>query len=220
MIKGMIEKLCLRLDNRPKFDPARFNDPLALQTEWIPAKGGGANFCTHKLAQVGMGRVEFHASMGAKLFCLVFLLAGLAIAVGIPALEFSKGALRLGVELLFPLLFGLVFAAIGGAMFYFWTKPIVFDRKRGFYWKGRKAPSEMYDRAALKDCARLEDIHALQLVSEYCHGNKSSYYSYELNLVLNDGRRLNVVDHGSRDKLRADTTTLARFLDKPVWDAL
>ena len=39
-------------------------------------------------------------------------------------------------------------------------------------------------------------------------------------LVLQDGRRLNVVDHGNREQLRADAATLARFLGKPLWDAL
>ena len=50
-------------------------------------------------------------------------------------------------------------------------------------------------------------------------GSKSSYTSYELNLVLDDGSRINVVDHGNLDRLRGDATTLSRFLSKPVWDA-
>ena len=50
-------------------------------------------------------------------------------------------------------------------------------------------------------------------------GNKSAYYSYEMNLVLNDGKRLNVVDHGNQAKLREDAQTLATFLNVPVWDA-
>ena len=183
MFKKLIKSLGLRFGNQNPFDPSRFEDPIAMQTEWTPAKGGGANFCTHKMVQNGMGRLEFRASLGARLFYLVF-------------------------------------ASAGGAMFYFGTIPIVFDQQRGFYWKGRKAPYEMYNRAALKNYARLEDIHALQLISEYCHGNKSSYDSYELNLVLKDGRRLNVVDHGNHKQLRADAATLSRILDKPVWDAL
>ena len=65
----------------------------------------------------------------------------------------------------------------------------------------------------------LSAIHALQLVSEHVRGNKSSYWSYELNLVLGDGSRINVVDHGNLDQLRADAQTLAGFLNKPVWDA-
>ena len=67
--------------------------------------------------------------------------------------------------------------------------------------------------------APLSSIHALQLLSEFVSGSKSSYYSYELNLVLNDGSRINVVDHGNLERLRSDASALSRFLDKPVWDA-
>jgi hypothetical protein len=57
-------------------------------------------------------------------------------------------------------------------------------------------------------------------LTEYVSGNKSSYYSYELNLVLDDGSRINVVDHGNLERLRSDAQTLSQFLGKPVWDAI
>ena len=43
--------------------------------------------------------------------------------------------------------------------------------------------------------------------------------SYELNVVLQDGSRRNVVDHGNLDALRADARELAMFLVVPLWDA-
>ena len=67
--------------------------------------------------------------------------------------------------------------------------------------------------------APLSSIHALQLLSEFISGSKSSYYSYELKLVLHDGSRINVVDQGNLERLRSDANTLSQFLDKPVWDA-
>ena len=98
-------------------------------------------------------------------------------------------------------------------MFYFGAAPFVFDKRRRVFWEGWKAPREVTDRTALKD------IHALQIISEYCFGQYASYYSYELNLVLKDGRRINVVDHANQGKLREDARTLSRFLGAPVWDA-
>jgi hypothetical protein len=65
----------------------------------------------------------------------------------------------------------------------------------------------------------LGEIHALQLISEHCTSDNSSYYSYELNLVLADGRRINVVDHGNRATLYSDADSLAAFLGVPIWDA-
>ena len=40
-------------------------------------------------------------------------------------------------------------------------------------------------------------------IRERCTSRNSSYYSYELNLVLDDGSRLNGVDHGNLERLRA-----------------
>jgi hypothetical protein len=58
------------------------------------------------------------------------------------------------------------------------------------------------------------------LISEHCSGSKSSYTSYELNLVLEDSRRINLVDHGNRKKLIADAQIVAEFLGVPLWNAL
>lgn len=220
----MFEQLAKTLQERfgkeqPRFDPALFGDPLATRIEWTPVNRGGANFRTHKMAQTGGGRFEFRATVGAWLFYLVFLLAGLAVAIGIPAGEYCKGTFTFGSDLIFPLLFGLIFASVGGSMLFIGTKPIIFDKVRGFYWKGRKAPYELAAPAAHKNAARLQDIHALQLIAEHCRGKNSSYYSYELNLVLENGQRLNVIDHGNLEKIRADAAALSRFLDKPVWEA-
>ena len=64
----------------------------------------------------------------------------------------------------------------------------------------------------------LDTVYALQLIREYVKGSESNYYSYELNLVLRDGQRLNVVDHGDGRRLRRDAERLAQFLGVRVWD--
>lgn len=45
-------------------DPGKFRDPIALQTEWLPLKQGGANFGTHRMVKVSNTRYEFCASRG------------------------------------------------------------------------------------------------------------------------------------------------------------
>jgi hypothetical protein len=119
-----------------------------------------------------------------------------------------------------PMLIGLVFAGVGGGLLYFGTAPIVFDKRERYFWKGRKGPRDVFNPKSLKNLVEIGQIHALQLISEYCRGDKSSYYSYELNLVLEDGKRINVVDHGNLDKVRDQAATLAEFLGRPVWDAI
>ena len=44
-------------------------------------------------------------------------------------------------------------------------------------------------------------------------------YSYQLNLVLENGSRINAVYGGDLDHLRKDAKRLAEFLKVPLWDA-
>lgn len=220
MLETLLKKLQALSRQAVPFDPGVFNDPVAVQTEWSPAKGGGANFRTHKLVTLHADRLEFQAALGAKLFCGFFALVGIIMPSGfLSAMLLSpEFAADIGVIVIVPVLMGLTFLAVGAGLFYFGTAPIVFDRYRGYFWKGRKAPNEVLNIGVLKEACKLDDIHAVQIISELCSG-KSSYYSYEMNLVLHDGRRYNVVDHGDQTKIRADAQALAAFLNVPVWDA-
>ena len=220
----MFDKLAEMIQNMAKkpvaVDPARFADPVAIQTEWKPSKGGGTSFRTHKLVKINADRMEFKATLGSKLFSCVFLLVGVAVLTGFTVSMLSPNADSLDSGMIVFLLLGCVFAGIGGGMLYFGTSPVVFDKRRGCFWKGRRDPSQLLNKKSIKHYAELDNIHALQLISEYCRSNKNSYYSFELNLVLNDGNRINVIDHGNKEKIRQDAGILSVFLGKPVWDAI
>lgn len=203
---------------RRPLDVRRFGDPLAEATEWTPIEGGGSNFGTHRLRVATFHRCEFRPTAGALAFYLAFALTGLATFVGGWIALFAGGADRLLV-FLFLLLFGVAFGGVGGGMLYTGMHPIVFDVQLGYFWKGRRSPPYALG-AQPKEAAALSSLHALQIVSERCSINtRSRFTSYELNLVLNDGSRRNVVDHGNLPALRDDACELARFLIVPVWDA-
>lgn len=219
MFKTWLQKLNPPGNNPPSFDPSRLGDPVASKTAWTPAKGGGANFRTQKLVKVSSYRIEFRAAVEAKLFYSVFLLLGLGAIIGFSCLNFSGATFSFNPKTIMPLVMGAVFSTLGGVMLYFGTIPMVFDRMRGCFWKGRPAPTGTTGKTALKPFTEFSRIYALQIISELCRGKNSSYYSYELNLVLDDGQRINITDHGNLQKLRADAKTLSDFLGKPLWDA-
>ena len=206
--------------SRPVFDPSKFNDSLAMKTEWSPLKGGGSNFRTHKLVQVDYTRVEFKSTLGAKMFSFVFM----AFGVGIPSVIGYNIVQESGdffqSDVLFVDLFGLIFFGVGSFMFYWFAKPVIFDRTKGMYWKGWKAPQRYLAQNIVKESSRIGNIHAIQIIPEYIRSDKSSYYSYELNLVLKDGSRMNVIDHGNALKIQEDAKILSEFLGVPVWDAI
>lgn len=218
-IKAFVEKIAAQAA-QPAFDPSRFNDPLAMTIQWTPAKSGGTNIRTHKLVLIDFNRMEFRSTWGALLFYSVFFLAGLGIMIGFWVSAINSGTSLLNTDFLIPFLFGLLFAGAGVALYYFGAKPVVFDKRSGYFWKCWKAPDKAFNPNAMDEYTPLSDVHALQLLSELVRGDKKSYLSYELNLVLKDGSRVNVVDHGSQVKLREDTQTLSDFLGKPVWDAI
>lgn len=200
------------------FDTTVFGDPLADQTDWVPLKRGGSNFHTHHLVESGANRVEFRPTRGAKLFALIFIITGISL----PILFITTQSETLSFyELGGILLFGLIFAGVGSALWIFMGKPRVFDKLHGMYWIGHKEPDYGYKVAneLNKNQARLSDIHAIQLIREYVRSDKSSYYSYEMNLILKSGERLNVVDHGKKSEIISDSRILSDFLNVPVWSA-
>ncbi len=191
----MFAKLASKTD-KPLIDPssaaAKFGDPLAEKTSWLPLKPGGANFKTNILKEIHPGRLEFRASGGMKIFSGIFAVIGISVL----AVKLAKFPPHPHKEDWFLLAFGALFALVGLGMLFFGSIP------------------------AMKNHTKLNRIHAIQLISEFCSGDKSRYYSYELNLVLEDGSRLNVIDHGNVEAVRADAKKLAGFLGKPLWDAI
>jgi len=227
-MKKLLEKLneiaqeASRQAARGLVDPAVFNDPLALRTDWFPKSPGGSNFKTHQLRRVHGQRLEFRASAGMWAFCMVFFFVGLGVmAFGVRHL--AQGGAFFSGETLAPLLFGGLFGGAGMLMHRVGLTPVVFDPGHGYFWRGRKSPDRVIDPSGLKNCAPFSRIHALQIIPERItssgKGGSRSYLSYELNLVLTDGSRLNVIDHGNLDALRRDAGEIAAMLGKPVWDA-
>ncbi len=203
-------------------DPASFNDPVALQTEWTPAKRGGSNFCTHKLRRVNPSRCEFRMTAGAMLFSVLFLLVGLGVLIAAVVMLSVQGLPGQVLPLLVMTVLGLIFSALGIGLLVSQSAPTVLDTKLGLCWKGREDPRMVAARDKMKLCLSLDEVHAIQLISEHCRSsgkNSHSYYSYELNLVRHDGSRINLVDHGNAKRIRQDADLLAKCLDVPVWDA-
>lgn len=173
---------------------------------------------------------------GEKIVAWVLMLAAaLALAVLMPHL-FSIGKTAGAI---FTLIAAPLFGLMGYAMIKS-IKSLTFDQFQGVYYQGpkydpiaaelakpKKKPffriSEYGETTSVSEQAhgRLRDIEALQVIAETIRTRSKnttrSFTSYELNLVLHDGERLNVMDHGNRKKFAADTELISQFLNLPVW---
>ena len=185
-------------------DPPDFGDPVAARTQWTRAKASGEDNRTRKIKPAVEGRLEFRIALGGMVFCGVFLLLGIGVVIGGILLAVSRFAIS-SVPVLFLCFFGSIFVVIGVCLFYSKNKPIVFDKHSGYFWKGYSEPQQALTPEMSKDFVRLKDIHAIQLLSKECstHSNNSSggktYFCFEINLVLKDSSRRNVVDPGDLD---------------------
>ena len=64
-------------DHRSSFDPTQSDDPIAMETQWMPNKSDGASFRTHHIVRGFGTRLTFRLSLGAKLFFSLFFLFSL-----------------------------------------------------------------------------------------------------------------------------------------------
>lgn len=180
--------------------------------------GGGINFRTHRLVKVSDLKMEFRPSLIAKLVCGGFAALGLFLPIYHHAVEdivTSKSG---------PIAESLIAIGIGGVLIWIGLK----------IWR-MVAGSRTFDKGTGRfinngkeyHVASLDEVVAVQLIRERLKDSdddvgssyqKTSFTSYEINLVLQNGKRVPVIDHSARNKIREDAETLSEFLGVPVWD--
>lgn len=211
--KEHIEKL--QRQSALPVDMEKFDDPMAEKIDWHPMKPGGANFKTHVLKKKSSSQYKYGASVGAILF------SGLFMTVGVLMFLTGTGILFNEADAPFVLvIFGIIFALVGFLFLKQLSVAINFDSMHGYLWKGNKRPQlsgNVQDKNAV---IYFSEIYAIQIISERVKGSKSRvYYSHEINLILRDGKRFHVIDHGNHQQILEDVATLSQLINKPVWDA-
>jgi hypothetical protein len=193
------------------------DDPMAKEISWRPLKGGGYNFRTHQLIRVNDQKMKFRASRTTQI--ISFIMVGFGLYVPIYH-TFVQDMIESGLgttgEMIMAWGFGigLVFFGIR-----FWLRTnagFTFDKSTGQFIKNGK------DYASFP----LDEIHAIQLILERIKdsgrhvgsSSRTSFTSYEINLIKKDGKRIHLIDHSNRPKIREDAEKLGEFLEVPVWD--
>jgi len=217
---GILDKLQEAMEDGPnraaQIDQLVINDEVAAKTDWERANRGGTNVGSHTLRETSPTRFEFKVNAMALLQPMLFIIGGTGAYIFINTSHFGQDAMISLASI--PIAGSIVL--IGLFKIFRWTEPRVFDRTTNCYWRSRKQPDTANAQSSKKACL-LDDIHAIQLLKESLGNarNGGGYASYELNVVLKDSSRLNVVDHSNHSQVRADAEKLSQFLNVPVWDA-
>ncbi len=170
---------------------------------------GGASFETH-IARVKHDMFRFLPSVKFALYTTMYL----ALFIGACYFGLQLRTVDNGLSIFGFILFGasLVFLC---AFLYFlkdYLIRIVFNKKRGYYYKG------YIDLKFLRFAkANLDDIVAVQILGEITSEQIAPFNSFEINLVLKDSERLHVIDHCNLNSIIEDAQSLSKFLDVPIW---
>ena len=186
------------------------NDPIARQVEWGPVVEGGNNYRTHT-------RIDEALKIVYKPTFLA--LVNIIFITGFLVFFFFDLYNESASQPIDPI-FKLVTACILAAYFYSLTRlfqPRIFDLDTRVYRYGWRKPEVEIYYLDNKNCINFEHIHAIQLVDEFIEDDDGDYTSTELNLVLKDHQRVNVLDHSDKASLFRDAKHLGKVLNKPVW---
>ena len=180
---------------------------------WQPLNQGGANFKTKKLNTENPNQWRYENTGWSKLFPLVLIWMGI----------FGTFMFLITIIFFFMAFVPLIFLVIGVIWRRRSKRAIVFDFEAGSFWKGdQKFHPSSGDKSKVDDLVNLKDIYAVQILAETVesqrnHNNDArfrnygpEYYdSYEMNLVLNDTSRVNVVDHASLNSIKREADMIA-----------
>ena len=180
-------------------------DPANIQLSWEAASSGGSSF---KIKSMHMKdkRVIFKRSIRFVLFHLPVIIPGLlAFILGVPFF-ISEGVLGMVV---FMLVFGSILTGLG---FYslLKEKTFIIDLESGEYYFV-KAQAKGQEKSQEK--GPVNGIQAMQLLSKSICNTSSPYTSYELNLVLKNGERITVLDHGDYQHVKNCGERLSAILN-------
>lgn len=159
-------------------------------TSWSPLVPGGINFRTRRLVRRGDVVV-----MRASITLLVLGTGGLALGAAGALLVANNFVRALGVLLM-----------VGAA---FCLRPRIVEVD------GAARVVRLKDRSIAFD-----EVGALQILGEWLKSRATDFTSYELNLVLKDGSRVNLMDHGNHKHLHRDGALLAEMIGCELHDGV
>ncbi len=177
------------------------SDPVAAKTHWQSMAGGASNFKMQQLEETNADLI-IKASFEVRLFCWAFIFTGLVPIL----LEYLWLWDDIGF-ILDPLLSASgIFVLVGMLLSWMFTaKRIEFNKvSKTIHTSEHKFP--------------FSDVYALQVITSLAGGHGHGIYrNNELNIVLNDGQRINLLNHGGVAAFEYQELQLSNLLNVPVW---
>lgn len=230
-VKTFIENIELDIEKKAKEKQERLDaylisvsDEIIKKTSFIPLKRWWTNIKSHDLIIDNNWNYLFQVKWFFPiLFLIMFSIPIIATTIIFSIDIIIKKTLNWDMiwDFLGQIISSLIFLAPAGILFYFLYRSYIFDFQNGYFYDTRltKKLFEFLHQEKYKDkIIPISEIHGLQIISEWVHGKNTSYTSYELNMILKDSRRVNIIDHGNIEEIRKNADELASKLWVKVYD--
>jgi hypothetical protein len=195
-------------------DPTRFNDPIALKTNWSKLIKEVESIRTHDLVNEGYNLVYKPAKFEI-IFCTVFLCLSFVVLIYALKetffLELPFRPLHLNDPLnrwVIILLSTAFTAGAGHQLIKIHSHRVVIDKTNAEIRINNTTP------------VKFQDVKALQVLmkTERRPKSKGSFDGFEINIIFHDANRINLINQGYYMATMRDANVLAEVLNVPVWD--
>ncbi len=177
---------------------------------WESIASESSSFYTQRLVKYSNGLIKVRPTVKQTLFHLRFILSGLFVLL----FAFVLFIILENYIGIFPALIGGTFLWLGVNNIR-QRETVIFDLDTAHFLK-KEEEKENID-------IPFSQIHGLQLIEVYNKesrtnmGDSDRYYSYELNIILKNADRVNIMSHGDKNEMIKDTKMLAASLSVPIW---
>lgn len=178
---------------------------------WESLSSGVSDSKTYRMIRPNDQMLRFSGSYSVFFTSIIMMGSGIASILSIFA-----GASKI------LLIFGVILLLFAIHHFMLHANPLIFDKQAGVYKKGWKPLLQRILLPKKNLSVKLHDIVAIQLLKELRsrdHSDdsySSQYHTYEINLILANKKRLNVIDSGHRKSTLDYAKTLSNFLNIPL----
>ena len=196
---------------------------MALQTGWVPLSPGGSRHTTNRLREIAPQVLSFQPTAYRHYQSFVHLLSLLVFGNAL-IVSLLRDELNINRPDEWWVISALVQILVGcGVTLVQLDRSIVVDRNAAQVRLGLPRLKWLNQFTWLQKllCRSVSfaEIHSIQLLDEEVRNPREQmFWSYELNLVLCDGKRINLIDHRDQREIRWDAGDLSRMMDVPILD--
>ena len=185
-------------------------EEIKLKVSKEPLVAGGSTFENYILHQSSSTELKLRPSRTyAAYAALCALIVCIFVSIVILSYHYSD-SLKFIWDYLYFVIFGFIFFVFLIMSILDLFKTSVFDKGKNRFYKrpyGHKVD------------ILLSKIVAIQVIGEIVEDESTNFNSFELNLVLDNSKRINILDHSNLSGILQDAKQLSEFLDISIWHA-